>query len=643
MSDSAGSPHRWTERLRSRRKIDGAVLRSRRKIDIAVLVAVVAVAVGIVALQVRDHPQLSPVDELQHLDYVLKSPSAGVRIGEQFGLEAIKVASCRGMAWPEWHPGSARWPECGDPQPDPTRSHSNGYNTSYLHTPTYYSATWLAGEVVLRLPGVDSPLVAYRLVGAAWLAGGLILVLYALGLVNVGVWGRAAVVGLLGVSPVVVHASAFLNPDATAIVGGGLVLVALLKWESGRWPWWWVTVATAVAVWLKLTNAHAAGVVIVYLAFRIWQERDRRNWARARQRVLVASSSALVALGSVLAWRLWQSSRQLDDEKDLPIFTNMRFDSFQWTSLDDQLRSVVTPFRDQWVPFAMPRSALLPLGGIADIGLLVLLGAALAVTAAKSAHRALVVGVFASMVAMGVVTMVSFHLALGLDSLTPGRYGLSVLPFAAVAVAPVVRRQVLARALIGALACSTAAVMVYGVLFYGPKPTMASSPDSETTMGVWCSTTSTSYSWRWNEVVDDTVYHVSLDGWSWEEHEGTTLVLTGQPANTEAVLYVQAGSAEEWDGGPSGSKACRTAPEGRPNVVCTTTSTSYTWTWDPVDDATWYRVRWDRAHPWFEINRLTVTIDKSRSDAGDVLYVHAGNPGGWNTEGTVETVCRPQP
>ncbi len=312
----------------------------------AVLVAVVVVAVGIVALQVRDHPQLSPVDELQHLDYVLKSPSAGVRIGEQFGLEAIKVASCRGMAWPGWQPGSEMWPACGDPQPDPTRSHSNGYNTSYLHTPTYYSATWLAGEVVLPLPGVDSPLVAYRLVGAAWLAAGLILVWYALGLVNVGVWGRAAVVGLLGVSPVVVHASAFLNPDATAIVGGGLVLVALLKWESGRWPWWWVTVATAVAVWLKLTNAHAAGVVIVYLAFRIWQERDRQNWARARQRVLVASSSALVALGSVLAWRLWQGSRQLDDEKDLPIFTNMRFDSFQWTSLDDQLRSVVTPFRD---------------------------------------------------------------------------------------------------------------------------------------------------------------------------------------------------------------------------------------------------------------------------------------------------------
>ena len=613
----------------------------------AVLGCVLAVVLGIVVLQMRDHPKFSRVDELQHFDYALKAPSSGVRIGEQYGLEAMRVVACRGIDLPGWAPGTQRLSECGDPLPDPTRSHSNGYNSAYLHTPVYYSVTGLAGEVVLRLPVVDSSLVAYRLVGAAWLAAGLLLVWYALGLVNVGVWGRAAVVGLLGVSPVVVHASAFLNPDATALFGGGVVLVALLKWESGRWRWWSVTAAVAVAVWLKATNVPAVGVLVVYLAFRVWQERKNlgqdRFRVRARQRVLVALTSTLVALASVLAWRLWQGYRQLDEEKDLPIHTNLRHDSFQWNSLDDQLRAVVTPFRDQWIPEVLPRSVLAPLGGIADIGLLVFLGAALALTASKSAHRALVAGVFAAMAGMGVVTMISFHLALGLDALTPGRYGLAILPFAAAAVAPVMRRHVLAPVLVGALACATAAAMLYGVLSYGPKAAIAVSPDSETTMGVWCSTTSTSYFWRWNEVDDATSYHVSFDGWSWQEHKGTTLALAGQPANTDAVLYVQAGSADAWDSGPSGSKACRTAPAGRPNVTCNTTSSSYTWSWDPVQDATWYRIRWDAAHPWFEFTRLSKTIDGADPNTDGVLYVQAGSADGWNTEGAVETVCRTKP
>ena len=595
------------------------------------------------ALQVRDHPQFSRVDELQHFDYALKAPSAGVRIGEQYGLETMRVVACRGIDLPGWEPGTPRLSECGDPLPDPTRSHSNGYNTAYLHTPVYYSATALVGEAVLRLPVVDSSLVAYRLVGALWLAAGLATVWYALGLARVGVWGRAAVVGLLGVAPIVVHASSMLNPDATAILGGGLVLVALLKWESGRWPWWLVTAASAVAVWLKLTNSPAVGVLIVYLAFRIWQQREQQNRIRLRERLWVMSTSVLITIASVLVWRLWQGYRKLDDEKDLPILTDQRHDSFQWVSVDDQLRAVLTPFRGQWIPEGLPASVLAPLGGVMDVGLIGLLGAAVAFTVAKSPFRALVVGVFAAMVGMGIVTMLSFYSALGLDVLAPSRYGLAILPFAAVAAAPVLRRQVLAQALVGALACVTAVAMLSGVLWYGPKPAIAVSPDSEVTMGVWCSTTSTSYFWRWNEVPGATTYYVSFDGWLWEEHEGTTLTLASQPANTEAVLQVQAGTGQEWDSGPSGSKTCRTAPGGRPEVTCTTTSSTFAWAWNPVPGATWYRIRNDEAHPWFEYTRLMKAVEGAKPNSEAVLYVQAGNADGWNVEGTVASRCRTKP
>ena len=413
-----------------------------------------------------------------------------------------------------------------------------------------------------------------------------------------------------------------------------------MKWESGRWPWWTVPAASVLAVGLRLTNSAAVGVVAVYLALRVWQKRDM-----VRERLLVAATSAAAAIATVLGWRFWQEGRKLDDEQDLPLYGSERFDYFRWQSLDDQLRAVVTPFRNQWVPEGLPYNMLVPLAGIADIGLLVLLGAWAAFVAARSAQRAMVGGVFAAMVGMGLLTMLTNYWTLSRDSLAPGRYGLAILPFAAVAAAPLLRRQVLARATVGALALATAGAMFHGVLFYGPDTAIAVPPDDETTMGVWCSTTSTTYSWRWNEVPDAATYHVSVDGWSWEEHEGTVLTLTGQPADTEAVLYVQAGSADGWDSGPSGSRACRTAPAGKPKVTCTATSTSYTWQWDPVDDATWYRVRSDPAHPWFEIeiNRLTTTIDKARPDARKVLYVQAGNPGSWNVEGTVKAVCRTPP
>ena len=101
------------------------------------------------------------------------------------------------------------------------------------------------------------------------------------------------------------------------------------------------------------------------------------------------------------------------------------------------------------------------------MGLILLLGAAVAFTAAKSAHRALVGGVFAAMVGVGVLSMIANYITLSRDPPVPGRYGLAVLRFAVVAVAPVLRRHGLASVLVGVLACATAVAMLFGVLHSG--------------------------------------------------------------------------------------------------------------------------------------------------------------------------------
>ena len=417
------------------------------------------------------------MDELQHLDYVLKSPSLGVRTGEYFGTDAMKVVTCRGIDLPGWEPGYRYLSDCGDPQPDPTLSHSNGYNTAYVHPPAYYTLTALAGGGILRLPGVGSALSAYRLVGVVWLMAGLALVWHALSLTGAGVATKAAVVGLLGVSPAVVHGSSMVNPDATSLLGGALVVVALMRWDMGRWPWWLVPIASAAAVALKLTNAAAVGAAAVFVAVRWWQTRSQ-DPARTRERLLVVSVSGAAVMATIYAWRLWQGHRQLAEERDLAVFGRGRgrVDAFQWAELGEELRATLTPFRDSWVPDNLPRGALIPLAGIADVGLLALLGVTVAVVAAKSRYRALVAGVFTAMLAMGVLTMVTNYSTLSRYFLTPGRYGLAVLPVAAVAVAPTLRRAVVARASVAALAVITGAVMLYGVTAGGTSAVVAAPP-----------------------------------------------------------------------------------------------------------------------------------------------------------------------
>ena len=187
MNMPVGSHKHWTQKFRL-----------IWKVDLVVLVGILVLVVGLVALQVRDHPQLSPIDELQHFDYTLKSPSVGVRVGEVFGTEAMKVVACRGIDQYGWEAGSPYLPECGDLHPDPGLSPGHGFNTAYQHPPPYYTLTALIGKVVLLLPGVESPLLAYRLVGAAWLASGLASIWYALGLVVAKYRGSSLGSGVVG-------------------------------------------------------------------------------------------------------------------------------------------------------------------------------------------------------------------------------------------------------------------------------------------------------------------------------------------------------------------------------------------------------------------------------------------------------------
>lgn len=257
----------------------------------SVLLVLVALFVALTVKQIDIHPQLG-VDEIYFFDYALKSPSLGIRVGEQVGTEAMAVAGCRGIeVWPE-----ELIPACGDPQPDPNQ--------------------------------------------------------------------------------------------------------------------------------------------------------------------------------------LWQGHRRLADAQDLPIHQMTLGESgFQWQQIDDELRSVFTPFRDQWI---QTWDVLTSLTGVADIGLIVLMGTTVAVTANKSTFRYFTAGVVTAMVGFGVVVMLSTYGAgYNYFQFTPGRYGLALLPFAAIAVVPALRQIDLARLCTIALAAA-----ICGALFYGVFTSTTATPDIDRTEAI---------------------------------------------------------------------------------------------------------------------------------------------------------------
>ncbi|WP_419928317.1 hypothetical protein [Candidatus Poriferisocius sp.] len=421
--------------------------------DRLVLVGLIALFVGLSVQQFRIHPQLG-VDEIYYLDYVAKSPSLGLRIGEQVGAEATSTAACKGIeAWPE-----VLIPDCDDPQPNPNQLWQQGYNVAFQHPPGYFSLTWVGGKVFSWVPGVDDPLTAYRLTGTVWMAVGMTLLWYALTLAGIGVVVKAAVVSLLGAPAAVVYLSASVHPGNVQLVGGALLLVALMLWELGRWRWWSVPIVAAVVVWLNFNNAMAVGTLVVYLVYRAWRDRDQRG-----DLLITAAWSFAVTIGSVIGWQVWQNSRKLADVDDLPIHqVTWGKSGFQWQQVDDELRAVFTPFRDNWL---QTWDVLTPVTGIADVGLVVMMGATLAVAASRSTHRHLVAAVVTAMIGAGLVTMLSTYAAgYNYFQLTPARYGLAILPFGAVAIAPALRQIALARAMTVALALITCAAISYGVI-----------------------------------------------------------------------------------------------------------------------------------------------------------------------------------
>ena len=151
---------------------------------------------------------------------------------------------------------------------------------------------------------------------------------------------------------------------------------------------------------------------------------------------------------------------------------------------------------------------------------------------------------------------------------------------------------------------------------------------------VSCSSTSTSITWSWPTVTGATKYRTrfylgqDLGYGQWSEQTGRSKTSSGlSSGDSSLTLYAQAGNAAGWSS--SDGATCTTIPAA-PDVSCTSTASSITWTWPAVTGATKYRTSYNRS-TWTEQTTRSKASTGLDSDTTQTLYVQAGNSGGWSS------------
>ena len=328
---------------------------TRRWVDLLVAAALFLVAAVMVSLHVDAYTRVSPVDELQHIDYLYiapDSPAPGDRVGQQ----AMNEQACRGLDVPG-HPV----PPCRPRGTyDPNAFQESGFNTASVNSPVYYTLGKVVGTTIEALTPVDNLVTGARLAGIVWLGGGIALLYAAARYRGAGRWA-AGVVGLLLLSaPALLYPAATINPDGQALLWGSLLVLLLTRWERGRGRWWAVALVgvAVLATLVKLTNVGAVGVACLYLlalALDRWRAGDRQG-ARAPAVVAVVTGATSLVLG--LGWTVLQGTREHFPTDLVPAMTT-RFDvpSFPWIGLLESPPQVMTPLGAPWVVVGDPRLA----------------------------------------------------------------------------------------------------------------------------------------------------------------------------------------------------------------------------------------------------------------------------------------------
>jgi len=399
--------------------------------------AIMLLPLTLVSLHVKIYRTFSPIDERQHVDYLYRiSRGELLGMGEQIGQDALRDEACRGVDWPMFKP------PCHPNEPyNPDIYPDLGYNSAHIHPPTYYFLTAIAIKTFDVVGIAENFVSAGRAAGGLWLALALVFFWHVGASLGIGVSARVIVMVLLVTTPAILHASSTVNPDASALFAGTLLLLATITFERVRGRTvLMLPVVAAVAVGLKATNLLAVGACAVYLFIRWRLQASTQQKGERRGPELLIGAGALIVGGVTVALAWMFIHGQLIRAPIDPQIDRFQVDSLSGTDVAGQFFALVTPISNPWLPSFFNNVAVTSIVRLLNLVLVVATFGAIVSTRSLGRSETIALSGAAILLVGGMgLTLSNYYLNSGIFVEIPARYGISLLPFLFVALAAMLR------------------------------------------------------------------------------------------------------------------------------------------------------------------------------------------------------------
>lgn len=442
---TVGAGHRWEQHESPLAR----VLRTRQML-VCVIILVLA-GIGITTLHTIRHQEMSPVDELQHIDYLFKAPQV-VHSGEKVGQDAMREQACRRLpAWPQTEACSTTTVY------DPDDFQESGSNTAAIYTPFYYTVTKVVALPIEAVTGIGL-VSAARLVGGLWLAGGLVMTLLAARRLGANPYTATGLLLATAAVPTVLYPAATITPDAAALLCGAALLWSVLWWqESPSRRWWLPAVLSGLVVAVKALNILVVVLLALYVLVRAVVTEVRRRRAgpvaeepgttgtagtvaptTAQSAVLIVAMS-VVALALAVGYIVYTGATAIASSDGVAMTERSRTDHFPVVSTVEHLGVFLRVFFD-----AGSVNVLGPVGSLNQqtLGLIVFGATFAALLVARTISLDLRLLALSLMVigVIGAPLIIAFtFFSQGIFVPIPGRYALTLIPVGVAVAAATLR------------------------------------------------------------------------------------------------------------------------------------------------------------------------------------------------------------
>lgn len=329
--------------------------------DWLAVAALMLCSLMLVGLHARAYTTLSPIDELQHIDFAIKAGDfEPPRVNDLVGFDAMAEAACRGVDAPQYI-----GPQCGLDEYDPEDFQENGVNTAAGQFPIYYTSTGVISRVIVDIGVLDSKVTAARIVGGLWAGAAWGVMWYVLALLRIPRGRRALALAVLVVTPLTLFHAATVNADTILMFTGALAVLAALKYEAGRLNGWLLLVAYAALYFVEPTNILPIAASAAYLTVRVsWQ--PGASWLRRLTPLIVFPMVLLLRLR--LAKQIQRTLFPPSPRTSSPNMfrDNAAPDGVVWDKLLDQLPKIFTPVNNAYVPPFMRTQQTIALMEVTD-------------------------------------------------------------------------------------------------------------------------------------------------------------------------------------------------------------------------------------------------------------------------------------